>query len=81
VITKPPSTAESSWKIPKSKEAGPGSYDEIKSYEMTQRKKVSMSKTTDKRVGFTEAIAKLNKYKPDPAKYKEIDRGLKICGR
>lgn len=61
--------------------AGPGSYDFPKSYDTTQRHKVSMAKQTDNRVGFTDSYAKLYKYIPGMGHYKEVDRGLKVIGK
>lgn len=71
----------SSWKIAKTKEAGPGTYDDLKAYDTTQRRKVGVAKPTEKRQSFVDTIAKQHKYKPGVGKYKEIDRGLKLVGR
>jgi len=54
-----PSTATSSWKIPKMDGPAPGSYDDQKSYNYVNKKKefTESNKSTEKRKTFTEGFA------------------------
>jgi len=75
------SPTASSWKIKKENGAGPGTYDFMGNEETTQKRRISMAKSTAVRASFTDAHIKMNKYKPSMGHYKKIDNGLKMCGR
>ena len=53
----------------------------IASFKSTQMKKlIGQAKQTADRVGFTEGYAKLHKFVPSSAHYKEVDKGFTLTG-
>ncbi len=44
------------------------------------KKLIGQAKQTANRVGFTEGYAKLHKFVPSSAHYKEVDKGFTLTG-
>lgn len=73
------SQQDTGWKIKKEDGPAPGSYDYCKSFDSTQKAKISgHEERKSKRLDYVDEYAKHFKKNPPPGHYPEVDKGKKL---